>query len=309
MSALLDEIVNLPKRFVLNDVGPERPPEERTKLDDSLYGFTLQLYMNSRKEGGLHDRERKASCTVRVCENYFEKIILILTFILDELQEHRQGRGTGWPMSYRVSLDLDKLLIDTRGMLDAIYCLTLLYQPDAQRISKSKQASFGSFADWYDPDKLGGFTAPLGLLVDAIPWGQDIRRLRDGYVHHGHTSFIFRGETELYIDPFFHRMGPKKRVLPDCFYLADNPNNLILVEKFLAFIIAPVLAIRRTIGDTLIPIVEALPGWRNPGVGSPYKEGPGIYRMQEWLLRNTDVLDPATFQTQHFKKAPSLLED
>jgi hypothetical protein len=133
-----------------------------------------------------------------------------------------------------------------------------------------------------------------------MPWAQDIRTLRDGYVHRGHEFLVFYGDTELYLDPSAHRPPPRARVLPDLFYEPSNPNNLIIVEKFLAFIVAPVLALRRVLGDTLHVALQALPGWRHHGIGMPYKEGPGIYRMQEWLQRNTDVLDPVAFKGRHF---------
>jgi hypothetical protein len=131
-----------------------------------------------------------------------------------------------------------------------------------------------------------------------MPWAQDIRTLRDGYVHHGHESLVFYGDTELYLDPAAHRRLPRPRVLPDLFYEPSNPNNLIVVEKFLVFMVAPVLAIRRMLGDFLHASLQALPGWRHHGM--PYKQGPGVFQMREWLNRNTDVLDPEVFKQRHF---------
>jgi hypothetical protein len=72
-------------------------------------------------------------------------------------------------------------------------------------------------------------------------WAQDIRTLRDGCVHHGHESFVFYGETELYLDPSAHRPPPRQRVLPDRFYESSDPNNLIIV--------APALALRRILSQ------------------------------------------------------------
>ena len=63
------------------------------------------------------------------------------------------------------------MLTDTRAMLDALYCLTLLYQPDAGDIPGKKRDSFGKFSDWYEAKSPGPFLPPLGLLVEAIPSG------------------------------------------------------------------------------------------------------------------------------------------
>ena len=90
-------------------------------------------------------------------------------------------------------------------------------------------------------------------------------------------------------------------MLPDLFYEPSNPNNLIIVEKFLAFIIVPVLALRQMLGDTLHTGLQARPGWRHFGIGMPFKQGPAIYRMQQWLERHTDVLDPEVFRHRHWK--------
>src|SRR5262245_1909104 len=192
------------------------------------------------------------------------------------------------------------MLTDTRALLDALYCLALLYQLDAGRVLGKKQHSFGKFSDWYEKESPGAFAPPLGFLVEVMPWAQDIRTLRDGYVHRGHESLVFYGDTELYIDLSAHRPPPRPRVLPDLFYEPSNPNNLIVVEKFLVFIVAPVLALQRMLGDWLYATLQALPGWRHPGIGMPYKQGPGIFQMREWLNRNTDVIDPAVFKQRHF---------
>jgi hypothetical protein len=300
MSGVFDEIVDLPKRFRLNELHAWRPPAERTMLDDPMSGLHLDLRWNIRNGIVTDDQERSALNWVRIADHYFDNVILLLAFVLDDLQEYREGKKRAWPERLRLPLDLDKMLTDTRAMLDALYCLVLLYQPDASRIPRPKRHSFGKFSDWYEENSPGSFRTPLGLLVEAIPWAQDIRTLRDGYVHDGHESLVFYGETELYLDPSAHRPPPRARVLPDLFYEPGNPHNLIIVEKFLAFIVAPVLALRRRIGDTLHVALQALPGWRHYGIGMPYKEGPGIYRMQQWLDRHTDVLDPGVFGQRHF---------
>jgi len=97
----------------------------------------------------------------RVAEHYFDNVILLLAFILDDLQEYREGKKRAWPELLRLQLDLDKMLSDTRAMLDALYCLTLLYQPDAGRIPKSKRRSFGKLSDWYEAKSPEPFAAPL----------------------------------------------------------------------------------------------------------------------------------------------------
>jgi hypothetical protein len=54
------------------------------------------------------------------------------------------------------------------------------------------------------------------------------------------------------------------------------------------------------LGDNFHTALQALPGWRDYGIGMPYGQGPGIFRMQEWLQWNTDVLDSAVFKQRHF---------
>jgi hypothetical protein len=304
MSDVFDEIVNLPKRFTLSDIYTCRPDEERMKLDDPMAGVYFDLRANVRDGVVTDERERAAFSSVRVAEHYFDNVTLLLTFILDDLQEYREGKKRGWPERLRLPLDLEKMLTDTRSMLDALYRLALLYQPDAERVGKDekRRTSFGSFMDWYERQIPGPFAPPLGLLVEVRPWAQDIRRLRDRYVHYGHESFIFYGDTELYLDPSAHRKPPRPRVLPDLFYEPSDPNtnNLIVLEKFLVFIVAPILAVRRKLGDCIYEKLGTLAGWRNLGVGMPFREGPGIFRMCEWLKRNSDVLEPKVFKQRHF---------
>jgi hypothetical protein len=300
LRGLFDEILELPKRFRLNDIQAWRPAEERTLFEDPMRGLCLDLQRNVHEGTVTGERERSALHWARIADHYFEYVILLLAFVLGDLQEYRRGNKREWPDCLRLPLDLDKLLSDIRAMLDALYCLSLLYQPDAGRIPSSRQHSFGQFSDWYEAKSPGAFPPPLGLLVEAMPWAQDIRTLRDGYVHRGHESLVFYGDTELYLDPSAHRSPPKARVLPDLFYDPSNPNNLIIIEKFLVFIVAPVLALRRMLGDTLQVALQPLPGWRRLGIGMPFKQGPGICRMLEWLQRNTDVLDPVVFKERHF---------
>jgi hypothetical protein len=300
MASVFDSLVDLPKRFTLSNIQAWRPEAERMTLDDPLTGVCMDLRWNILDGVVTGERECRALHQAHVAEHYFGNVILLLAFILDDLEEYREGKKRAWPKRLRLPLDLDKMLTDTRAMMDALYCLALLYQPDADRVLGKKRHSFGKFSDWYEAKSPGTFAAPLGLLVEVMHWAQDIRTLRDGYVHRGHESLVFYGDTELYLDPSAHRPPPRQRVLPDLFYEPSNPNNLLLVEKFLAFVVAPTLAVRRAIGDCLHATVQALPGWRHQGIGMPYKEGPGIFRLHQWLLRNTDVLDPAVFTQRHF---------
>jgi len=300
MSSVFDEIADLPKRFTLSDIQTWRPEEERMTLDDPTTDVCLDLRWNIQDGIATDDREHSALHWARIAEHYFDNVILLLAFVLDDLQEYREGKKREWPERLRLPLDLDKMLTDIRALLDAIYCLALLYQSDAGRVPGTRQHSFGQFSDWYEAKSPGAFAPPLGLLVEVMPWAQDIRTLRDGYVHRGHESLVFYGDTELYIDPSAHRPPPRQRVLPDFFYEPSNPNNLIIVEKFLVFIVAPVLAVRRMLGDCFHSTLQTLPRWRHLGIGMPYKQGPGIFRMREWLNRNTDVLDPEVFKQQHF---------
>src|SRR5258708_35278408 len=98
-----------------------------------------------------------------------------------------------------------------------------------------------------------------------MTWAQDIRTLRDGYLHRGHESLVFYGATELYLDLSAHRPPPRPRALPDLFYQQSNPNNLIIVEKFLAFIVAPDLPLRRMLGDALHAALRTVPACRHHG--------------------------------------------
>jgi hypothetical protein len=304
MSEVLDEIVNLPTRFTLNDVAPWRPEEERTKLDDPMTGVYLNLQWNIQEGVVTGDRERSALHWCRVAEHYVDNVTLLLAFLLDDLQQYRESKKRDWPERLRLPLDLEKMFSDTRALLDGLYCLALLYQSDARGIPRSKQRSFGQFSDWFEKESRVSFAPPLGYLQEVVPWAQDIRALRDGYVHRGHKSLVFYGDTELYLDPSAHRRPPRLRVLPDHFYAPSNPNNLIVVEKFLVFIIAPIFAVRRKLGDCLHAMLQALPGWRHHGVGMPYREGPENFRMRDWLRRNRDALDPAIFKQQHFSRLP-----
>ena len=300
MAGVLAEIAKLPSRFTLTDIQAWRPEGERVTLDDPLMGVGSDLRLNIETGVATSDRERRALIRCRVAHNYFDNVTLLLAFILNDLQDYREGNRNVWPERLRLPLDLEKLLSDTRSMLDSLYSLVLLYQPAEISISRAKRESFGKFSDWYDRDAPGPFAPPLDHLVEIIPWAQDIRSLRDGYVHHGHESLVFYGDTELYLDPLAHRPPPRARIMPDRFYEPTNPNNLIVVEKFLAYIVAPVLAVRRQIGNSLHALLEELAGWKHYGIGMPYQQGPGVVRMRDWVNRNTEALDPTLFCQRYF---------
>lgn len=300
MSNFFDELSNLPDRFALNKIAAQRPVEERTMLDDPLTGVRLDLRLNLDLQIVATDRELEARPLLNIAESHFDKVILILAFVLDDIEDYRRGDKRGWPERFRLPLDLERMLIDTRAMLDALFRLSLLYQPDTDRVRGNKRESFGKFCDWLDRESPEPFTGPLGHMIEIVPWAQDIRTLRDGYVHHGHESFVFFGDTELYFDASAHLHSVTPRALPDAFYAPDNPNNLIIVEKFLVFVVAPALACRRLVGNSLHAILETVPGWRHMGAGMPYREGSGIFRMREWLIRNTDALVPDIFKSRHF---------
>jgi hypothetical protein len=160
-----------------------------------------------------------------------------------------------WAGRVRLSLDLEKLLSDPRSLLHDLYRLTLCFQADKRSIPTRRQQRFGKFSGWYEQQHCPPFLALLSTMCELVPWVLDIRELRDGYVHRAHQSLVFPGEADLCIDPWAHLPRPRARSMPDVFYVGGNANNIVLVEKFLVFIIAPVLVLRNALASGLVELL------------------------------------------------------
>ena len=61
----------------------------------------------------------------------------------------------------------------------------------------------------------------------------------------------------------------------------------IVVEKFLIFIVTPALALRRALGETLHALLTKRFSRCYNGIGMPYQEGLGIFKMHQWLEGTT----------------------
>ena len=265
-----------------------------------LYSLFLDLFHNH-LDGTVSKREVLALKSIRKAQHYSGNISWLLCFVLEKLQEYREKRTSGGVRSVRVALDLEKLLSDVRSFLDELYQVIIQFQTDRNKIPSKRRKSYGQFCEWFLEADKPEFESPLSILCEAVPWALDIRWLRDGYTHKGHESLIFYGDDELYLDPNSHRTPPRQKELPSLFYESGNAANILSIEKYLIFIIAPVLAIEHTIGEKLQSILNSeVQGWKHIGIGIPLGRGPEVFMMREWIMRNQDALDPSIYEKRYF---------
>jgi len=189
-------------------------------------------------------------------DHYYSNFFSLLSFILDDVAEASRGGVRQTLLGERIRIDMEKILTDTRSYLDAVYQLVLFLQPPDDidmAIPKRRRDSFGVFAESYDPNE-HRFQPPLSLLCELVPWGLSIRKLRDNYIHNAHQGLVFYGDGELYFDVNLRRRltgKPVLRTLPNEFYVKDNPNNLIYLEKLIVYSTVPVCALDQALGHYL----------------------------------------------------------
>jgi hypothetical protein len=305
MSTVLNTIANLPFLFGTRSIGACRPERERITLDDPLFCVTHTMSTNGVAKPSEQDLAiRRWS---RAAVHYFNNLMTVLDFVLQDCQEYREATNKVMPERQRLSLDIERLLIDTRSFLDGLLHLAVAISPASRKMPKC-QGSYGKFAEHYataDKAVRLALPRPFQMLCEAIPWALDIRKLRDGYIHHGHESLVFYGAKEYCIDLHFQRRLASRfppRELPNVFYEPENPNNLIVVDTVLVYLIGPAIAIRSVLGSCLLAELKAMrPYWHfHDGLGMPYQEGEFLFRIREWLVRNRDILEPSMYERSYF---------
>lgn len=121
MSEILDKIPNLLGEFSLNgDEGSEA--SSRMAVRDPLETAFFALQWNARESGGEGTREREARRRYQEYQHYSRNISILLWFLFDYI-EHYKERDEKWRDDFysRLMLDVEKLLSDTRSLMDAIY--------------------------------------------------------------------------------------------------------------------------------------------------------------------------------------------
>ena len=306
MGDVLNAIANLPDLFGQSSIGGLRLEQERTILETPLGAISLAMRTN--RDAKTHEQDNKIARWASGAEHHFGNILTVVDFVLQDCQEYRNKTSKDVPKRQRLSLDLERLLIDTRSFLDFLLRLVLAIKPDNKGIITGKRAeSYGRFAEFCT--KAQGpidLSRPLQLLREVTPWGLDVRKLRDGYIHHGHRVYrVSYGDKEYCIDLHFHRRlvsYPPPRAMPDLFYDASNPNNIIVVDVLLVYLIGPAIAIRNVVGACLYAELKAMrPHWRfHDGMGMPYQQGEFLFRIREWLSRNRGALAPTLYQRSYY---------
>jgi hypothetical protein len=260
--------------------------------------------------GELRDDHSKFLRSYFRASHYKENIWALLALIL-EVQDSVTTTEQAISFGRRIALDVEKLVTDIRSLLDEVHRLSLYYcgPKELALMSKGGRRSFGGFADLFEeaygkdqPERFAklashDFGPPLSFLREICPWGQTIREIRDGYIHHGSDSLVFfvDGSVCIYLDLNIGMVPrPTRRGFPDLFYPKGNRNPLILLKKLLVYLVAPLLALDQAIGDYLSSLQEYRFG--DEAQPSSYRVDTGLYTL---LAENEDVLDPALY-TQQF---------
>lgn len=265
--------------------------------------FNLQLLLSFQSFDVIPQtqllEEKRPTGLYRKVHHYYSNILPLLMFIVDMLDEYRRSRKFDARDFVRIRLDIEKLFSDIRSLLDALYKWLICYQPDSQ-IRGKKRESAGKFADWFDshnpPPPLD---PPASIFSEVVPWLQTVRALRDGYMHHGQESSVFLGDGELYFVPRLRWGRVAERSMPDVFYVQDNPNNLVYLERFLVYLVAPVFALRNALGGYFGErFAEQYPELTNvlPAVL-------GFTELAKLFLRNQDILHSNIYRRKYFAKS------
>jgi hypothetical protein len=90
------------------------------------------------------------------------------------------------------------------------------------RIPGRKQKSFGKFAEWAAQERDKTFDPPISFMMELVPWGLTIRRVRDDYIHRGREALPFWGSDDVFFYPY---LSPRKvSPMPDPFYRSESPS-------------------------------------------------------------------------------------
>lgn len=259
MNEVLVKIAELPGEFSA-EVG-EGGDSSRMAIRDPLETAFFALQYNLREEGGFGDRERQAKRRYQEYLHYSKNISALLWYLFD-YSEHYRERGEEWRLDhyYRLILDTEKLLSDTRSFMDSVLQICALCSSPSP-VPQSRLKSFGQFALWCEREAATASTLapPLTFLRDLTPWGLKVRQLRDNYIHNGHEGLMFLSEKQgIFFDLNHRGADGGRRVLPDFLYVKDHSrDDLIYLEKFLVYVIAPVFALSLVLGDYLLEYFSA----------------------------------------------------
>jgi hypothetical protein len=196
-------------------------------------------------------------------------------------------------------------LVDIRSFLDAIYKLTLLYSKEATLVSGERRKSFGKFARWVEKNNVK-FDPPLSFMKELAPWGLTVKQVRDDYVHYGHGAEPFWGADDVYFNPYGHER-PVQR-MPDLFYPLEHPDKRrtdpdkpIYLRKFIVYLVAPVFAAELMLGRYFDQLFSSSnESWQRQGTGYPFRAGPEIQSLFDFLDQNKEVLDSQIYRSTYF---------
>lgn len=297
MEFVLNRIENLLTEFTPN---PIPFPDQRIKLDDPFMNAFDHLRMNIK--GDKRDRKVQESLVrYQEARHYSHNIWTLLYFFLHYLRNYPHDEHIRSDFHSRLTLDLEKLLTDTRSFLDSMLKLTLLYAEDVEiAVKGDKRKSFGKFATWAEKSDIT-FAPPLSYMKELTSWGLTIRQVRDDYVHRGQEAQPFWGKDDVFFNPYTHDRHVRR--LPSLFYPSKHPNRLrtdpdlpVYLRKFIVYVVAPILALEQTLGryfDDLFAV--RYDPWPRHGIGHPYRTGSHIQALFDFIEQNSDVLDPEIY--------------
>jgi hypothetical protein len=256
-----------------------------------LYGARLfhDIY---HRAGRMDQPDQESSRRFREADHYALNVSLLFNFILMEATPDNGRFAQVDYTMYRLRIDLEKVLSDIRSFLDSLYQAILPYQRDRQRIPGKRSRSFGKFLDWLE-DNPQNFEPPMALMIEISEWAQTIRKLRDNYIHSGHEALVFVAEPMAMI--LHLARHPAARVWPEGFYVPQNQNNLLRLDKFLTYLTSPINALEHSLGEYFTQrLVDIDPNIKP--LMPPFRQGIWIKRQYDLYLANQDVLNGEVFK-------------
>jgi hypothetical protein len=299
---ILNTIGQLLKEFTPNPI----PFDSPIKLDDPLSGAFEELRLNTERDK-RDVRTKEALSRYREVRHYSNNISTLLYYFLYYLRNYQADKQVKWDFYSRLTLDLEKLLADTRSYLDSILNLVLPFSEDASAIPNKRKTSYGKFAEWSAQNR-PKLNPPLSFMIELVPWGLTIRQIRDDYIHRGHEAQPFWATDEVYFNPYAWDRGLRR--MPELFYPAEHPNRMradpdkpLYLRKFIVYAVAPIFASEIVIGRYFDELFASTYNpWHRHSVGFPFRTGEHIESLHNFIVENKEVLEPEIYESQYFGK-------
>lgn len=306
MNSTLEQIENLLDDFSDAHQITNATKQHRCLFEGAFFSAQAHIRNNVENSGKLLSLYREA-------RHYSTRSMLLVWFIGKAIEDCRNNNEQAVNLIDRISIDVEMLTVNVRAFMDAIYGLFSnenfgqFLKIQYCELPNKRRKSYGSFAEWFkelpdDKKKIIQNTQPISFFCDLSSWGLTIRTLRDSYVHQGNETAIYI-DDDVYIQPSWWGYQSIPRHLPDSLYgINVNNKEYVNLERFVVYLMAPVLALKTVFGKYLIDQFSTnIPDWHNCYPESRRCTSWGIDKMHDLLVRHKDALNQENYKFELVK--------